>query len=122
VVVLTPYQVWQLQYFGCDTCPQSLTNADADSTGQNNLFKYVAGLNPTNPASVFVFTNAGTNLMFSPYVQGRLYTVLYSPALNPANWQPLITSVTNITSSNAVVRDTSGASSQKFYRVEIGGP
>ena len=41
---------WQIQYFGLNN-PQGTAAADADGTGHNNLFKYLAGLNPTNPAS-----------------------------------------------------------------------
>jgi hypothetical protein len=48
---------WMLRYFGHTTgspTDNSLASDDADGTGQNNLFKYVAGLNPTNPAAVFL--------------------------------------------------------------------
>ena len=55
-IALTPYQAWQLQYFGCTNCPQSQPTADADGTGQNNQFKYIAGLNPDESALVFVLT------------------------------------------------------------------
>jgi len=46
---------WQVQYFGTNN-PEGIASADADGTGQNNLFKYLAGLNPTNPASVLRVT------------------------------------------------------------------
>jgi hypothetical protein len=46
---------WQVQYFGTNN-PEGVASADADGTGQNNLFKYLAGLNPTNPASVLRVT------------------------------------------------------------------
>ncbi len=41
---------WQIQYFGLNN-PEGVATADADGTGQDNLFKYLAGLNPTNPVS-----------------------------------------------------------------------
>ncbi len=48
---------WRQQYFGgsgaTTNVPGSCATCDADGTGQNNLFKYLAGLDPTNPASVF---------------------------------------------------------------------
>lgn len=122
ITVLTAYQAWQLQYFGCDTCAQALTNADADGTGQNNLFKYVAGLNPTNPASVFVFDNVGTNLTFSPVVAGRTYTALYATNLANPVWLPLTTVVTNIIGSTATITDTGPVLPQKYYLIEISGP
>ena len=43
---------WQAQYFELNN-PNAAPNKDVDGTGQNNLFKYVAGLDPTNPTSVF---------------------------------------------------------------------
>jgi len=33
--------------------PERRPEADPYHTGQNNLFKYIAGLDPTNPASLF---------------------------------------------------------------------
>lgn len=50
---LSAFAQWQIQYFGSTTNPSAAANIDADGTGQNNQFKYAAGLDPTNPASVF---------------------------------------------------------------------
>jgi hypothetical protein len=46
---------WRQEYFGTGftTNSSSCASCDADGTGQNNLFKYVTGLNPTNPSSAF---------------------------------------------------------------------
>lgn len=122
VTVLSAYQAWQLQYFGCTNCPQAQTNADADGTGQDNLFKYVAGLNPTNPASVFTFNTAGTNLVFSPVVAGRIYTALYATNLASPVWLPLTTATTNIVGSQATITDAGPALPQKYYVIEVSGP
>jgi hypothetical protein len=52
----------------CATC-------DPDGTGQDNLFKDVAGLNPTNPASVFA-------LKIAPVTsQPTQKTLAYNPIL-----------------------------------------
>ncbi len=122
ITVLTPYQAWQLQYFGCTNCPQAQLTTDADGTGQNNNFKFVAGLNPTNPASVFTFALTGSNLVFSPVVSGRTYTVLFSTNLPATTWQPLTTGVTNIAGSQATVTDSDIFEAQKYYEVEITYP
>jgi Concanavalin A-like lectin/glucanases superfamily/Divergent InlB B-repeat domain len=48
---------WRQLYFGGNgqsTDSLSCANCDVNGTGQNNLFKYVAGLDPTNPTSVFL--------------------------------------------------------------------
>ncbi len=47
---------WEAQYFGTNN-PEGVASADADGTGQNNLLKYLAGLDPTNPASVLQVTS-----------------------------------------------------------------
>ncbi len=46
---------WRQQYFGTgsSTGSTSCATCDFDGTGQNNLFKYIAGLDPTNPSSAF---------------------------------------------------------------------
>jgi hypothetical protein len=61
---------WRQQYFGTgsSTNSSSCATCDADGTGQDNLFKYIAGLDPTNPASVFelnVAVMASTNFNVS---------------------------------------------------------
>jgi hypothetical protein len=50
---------WRAQYFGGNgaaTNGLSCATCDADGTGQDNLFKYLAGLDPTNPSSIFGIT------------------------------------------------------------------
>jgi subtilase family serine protease len=53
VTVLTTYQGWQMQYFGCIGCLQAAETADPDGDGQNNLAEFLAGTDPTNSASAF---------------------------------------------------------------------
>ena len=57
---------WRQQYFGSgsSTNSGSCATCDFDGTGQNNLFKYTAGLDPTNPSSAFGLnvTLVSTNL------------------------------------------------------------
>jgi PKD repeat protein len=130
ITVLTPFQAWQLLYFGCTNCPQAQPGYDSDGTGQDNLFKYVAGLNPTNTNSIFVFNIASVpnqpgwiNLIFSPVVAGRTYTPLCSSLPN-AGWAPLTTAaappVTN--GVQVTVTDTNALQTQKFYQMEISLP
>jgi PKD repeat protein len=128
--VLTPYQAWQLQYFGCTNCAQAQPTFDADGTGQNNAFKFVAGLNPTNPASVFVFTiAAATNqsgaqsLVFSPAVSGRIYAPQFNTNLASGTWLPLTNFSGPVTNGSQVtITDTNSTLSAKYYRINISYP
>ena len=68
VNVLTAFQSWQLQYFGCTNCPQAQADADPLGKGMSNANQFLAGLNPTNPASVFRVTSIvvqGTNTVIT---------------------------------------------------------
>jgi beta-glucosidase len=55
---LTPLQTWQIQYFGCTGCPQAQPDADPLGKGMSNTNQFLAGLNPTNPASLFRIISA----------------------------------------------------------------
>jgi len=52
VIPLTPFQEWQVQYFGCTDCPQADAAADPDGDGQNNMAEFLSGTNPTTSISV----------------------------------------------------------------------
>jgi hypothetical protein len=124
---LTPFMQWQLQYFGSTTNAAAGPAVDADGTGQNNLFKYVAGLNPTNPASVFVLrVNVVSNLLsvsFGPAMSNRLYTLQRSTNLLSGGWEPLAAIAGSPTNGNRVTLvDTIPTPSTRFYRVNISIP
>jgi PKD repeat protein len=57
ISVVTPYEAWQLQYFGCTNCPEAAPDADPLGKGMSNTNQFLVGLNPTNPASVFRITS-----------------------------------------------------------------
>ena len=130
IVVLTPFQGWQIRYFISTNNPNAAPTADADGTGQNNLFKFVAGLDPTNPASVFVLTIIGdTNqpnaqdLQFLPMVEGRTYTPQFNTDLVNGVWLPLATDTGPVTNGSQIsVTDTNPLPPQEFYRIEISLP
>ena len=135
VTVLTPqeasqFQAWLTQYFNCTNCLLTLWDADADGTGQNNFFKYTAGLDPTNPASVFIIKPASVqnlsgqfSLQFTPVVAGRNYTPQYSLNLGSGVWQPLTNYTGPVTNGTQVtLTDMSATQTQKFYRIDISLP
>jgi PKD repeat protein len=130
IVVLTPFQGWQIQYFGSTNNPNAAPGVDADGTGQNNLFKFVAGLDPTNPASVFLLNIVSdTNqpnaqaLQFLPMVGGRTYTPQFNTDLVNGVWLPLATYTGPVINGNQItVTDTNPLPPQEFYRIEISLP
>ena len=124
---------WRQAYFGgsgTTTNSQSCATCDADGTGQNNLFKYTAGLDPTNPASVFILEIAAVpdqpgqnNLLFGPIAAGRTYTV-------QSNTDPITGVYTNLTeftgpqtnAATVTITDTNAEQPVKLYRVNISVP
>jgi NAD(P)-dependent dehydrogenase (short-subunit alcohol dehydrogenase family) len=128
---LTEQESWRLTYFG--SVANSGAGADAadfDKDGFSNLFEYVAGLVPTDPASIFksriepVVGNATQmKIIFSPIVSGRTYTVKTSPGLGAAAvWTNLTGGLTNDNGNERTITDTNATVSAKFYRVEITKP
>jgi glycosidase/PKD repeat protein len=123
---------WRLQYFGNGSSTGATTCAtcDYDGTGQNNFFKFVAGLDPTDPTSIFFLQIAGvTNqalsetLTFLPLALGRTYTPQFSTDLVSGTWLPLTLYTGPLTNANQVtITDTNATVPQKFYRLHITWP
>src|ERR1017187_462576 len=49
---------WQSQYFGCTNCAEAAPAADPFGKGMSNTNQFLAGLNPTNPASALRIISA----------------------------------------------------------------
>jgi hypothetical protein len=127
---------WRSQYFpnvdptGMTTNSLSCVTCDADGTGQNNFFKYIAGLDPTNPASVFVLNVASAtnqfqamNLNFTPLALGRTYAPQFNTDLVSGAWLPLPSYSGPVTNGNQVtITDTNPIPPQEFYRIDISLP
>jgi hypothetical protein len=120
---------WQVQYFGQPPNPLAGPNVDADGTGQTNLFKYVAGLNPLDPTSRFVLKIANVagqpgqkNLIFSPRLVDRMYTAKAKLSLTSGSFAPLPNSSFSDNGQERTVTDFDGSGAAKFYTVEITKP
>ncbi|MDE3066157.1 MAG: hypothetical protein KGJ60_01255 [Verrucomicrobiota bacterium] len=117
---------WELTYFGgLSTCATD----DPDGDGQNNLFEYVAGLNPTNPASVFQVRVENVTgqpdqkkLTFKPWVSGRTYTPEFTTNLTAA-FAPLTGDTTSVTNdTEVVVTDLNAGGAARYYRIRLSLP
>lgn len=120
---------WQVQYFGLNN-PLAAPTSDADHDGQNNLFEFTAGIDPTSSSSRFLLTNtrpAGQpgqmNIVISPRFIDRTYTVMTSPTLGiGAVWVPLAGFTFSDSGNTRTITDTSASGAQRFYRVDITKP
>ncbi len=56
-----PFTAWQNQYFRSSTNAQAQPGADPFGKGMSNTNQFLAGLNPTNPASVFKIISTTRN-------------------------------------------------------------
>ena len=121
---------WQVQYFGQPPNANAGPAVDFDHTGQTNLFKYIAGLNPLDPASRFTLTvqsvpgqPAQKNLVFAPRLTDRTYTVTSRPALTTGSYVPLTNpSAPSDAGPQRTITDLGATGAAKFYRVEITKP
>ncbi len=121
---------WQVQYFGLPPNANAGPNVDFDGTGQTNLFKYIAGLNPLDPNSRFILSIQSVsgqpgqkNMVFSPRFGDRTYTVTSKPAVDTGSYVPLTKpSAPSDNGQQRTITDLSAGGATKFYRVEITKP
>jgi uncharacterized repeat protein (TIGR01451 family) len=128
IAVVTPYTAWSAQH-------NLLQGPDGDDDGDGNVntFEFVAGLVPTNAASVFKTTVSATPgqpdqfaISFSPIFSGRTYTLKTADFLSSGAWIPLSggTSSDAGTEPNVIrtVIDNADLGTNKFYKIEISIP
>jgi hypothetical protein len=120
---------WQYTYFGLNNTNAAPT-ADPTSCGQNNLFKYIAGLNPTNAASLFQFRIElvqgqpyKAKLIFSPRWNDRTYIPIFTTNLAvSASWTNLLTTTITDNATERTLTDTNSLGTARFYRIRINYP
>jgi hypothetical protein len=119
---------WQVQYFGQPPNPLAGPNADADGTGQNNLFKYVAGLNPLDGSRFTLSIQRASGqpsqkqLVFQALVSGRTYTPNFRLSLTSGGWGGLTGTSQSDNGNQRTVTDLNASGNGKFYQIQITKP
>ena len=134
---LTEQENWRLTYFGSPANSGIGADAqDADGDGKTNLWEFVAGLNPVDPASRFnvriesvpdlgnpgQFIPGQQAIIFSPRFADRTYVVMSKASLSDPTWMPLGSITTSDNGTERTVIDLSAGTGPKFYLIEITKP
>jgi PKD repeat protein len=128
IKVLTPFQQWQIQYFGSATCVLCGGNADFDGDGMSNTNEFLSGTDPTNSASAFRITGIAqeSDDVRVTWTMGSDKTNALQVATGDAggsftnDFADLFT-VTNTVGSVTNYLDSGGATNSpaRFYRVRL---
>jgi PKD repeat protein/lysophospholipase L1-like esterase len=128
IATSTPFQNWQIQYFGTPTNPAAAADADPDGDGQSNMAEFLAGTDPTNGASVFRITSItrqgqGFRITWTAGI-GTTNTLQVAPGDDcggyPDNFVDLF-GVTNATAATISYLDAGAATNflARYYRVRL---
>jgi hypothetical protein len=119
---------WQVQNFG-ENNPSGLASADPDHDGQNNSYEEMVGSIPTDGNSFFRFRiepvtghTDRKNLIFSPRIGGRTYTVEARTDLAAGVYAAVSPVVVSDVGPERTVTDIDAVETNKFYRVVITKP
>jgi hypothetical protein len=109
--------------------PLAAPGVDADGDGQDNRFEFIAGVIPNDVLSRFeqrlepVPGQPGqTQVIFSPRLTDRSYTVQTSTTLLPLSWITLTGTTETDDGDERTVTDPDASTVRKFYKVEITRP
>ncbi len=119
---------WQVAHFGLDGS-QSGPTADPDGDGADNLFEWLAGLDPTDWASQFTFRMSDpthvpgqATVIFGPVLPDRVYTLWWSDDM--AQWHALDPLQLAVSEEPPLrrVTDRAAPAPRRFYRVTVAKP
>ena len=129
ITAWTPFQSWQIQYFGSTTNSAAAASVDADGDGQNNLAEFLAGSDPTNNAStlrITSITKQGADVLIIWTMGTGKTNALQVTSGNPGggyatNGFADIFGVTNTVGTTTNYLDIGGATNSpaRYYRVRL---
>ena len=110
---------WEMDHFG--TLARDGTG-DFDGDGATDLFEFLTGTDPTDPASVFraemigVAGSGQNSVIIWPLAPGKSYRIQFKNDLNDSNWQDLNGNIT-LVGNQGHATDLAPATGQRFYRI-----
>ncbi len=117
---------WMIHYFMHPTgmaSDNSRATDDADGTGMTNLQKFLAGLDPKNPNSVFrissVSMNAGSIQIGFPSITSKTYQLQYRDDLVAGDWNILLDQIFGTGTTMQITDPTAAGVSKRFYRLRL---
>lgn len=115
--------VWESQH-GLNPANAADATEDGDNDGPSNLEEYIAGTNPTNPASIFVLNaltpDAGGNVISWASVSSRVYSIYWATNLSESNAFNLLSNDLQATPQlNTYTDEVHGAEQVIFYRIKV---
>jgi hypothetical protein len=114
---------WKIYFFGSVTNPLAADSADHAGTGMPNWMAYLAGTDPTSPASRFQFSGiarpkglsqASLQWLTAP---GKAYELQWSTNLAGGAWNTLTTVIGSGVLTNCV--DTNAGGAARYYRLHL---
>ena len=125
IPVPTPFQSWQMLYFGSTTNAAAAPAADPDNDGMSNWAEFLAGTNPTNSASVLRLTDIarqGNDLRIT-WTMGSGKTNVLERAAAPggaSNFTDAFTVLTVGSITNYLDVGAATSAPARYYRVRLG--
>ena len=125
MIVLTPFQGWQVLYFGSTTNAAASPDADPDNDGLSNWAEFLAGTNPTNSASALRITTVaqeGNDLRVTWTMGGGKTNVLQrADAVGVTNrFADVFTILTAGSVTNYLDVGAATNAPGRYYRVRLG--
>jgi hypothetical protein len=125
IPVPTPFEIWQVFYFGSTTNAAAAPTADPDHDGMSNWAEFLAGTNPTNSASVLRVTavaREGNNLRITWTMgSGKTNVLQRANSLGGAsNFTDAFTVLTTGSVTNYLDVGAVTSAPARYYRIRLG--